>query len=215
MPSFNDLHLALARQINDPAAAAGTDGKVISSARRTDILNQAIREFIGLQVRVIEPAALYARILNVGALSNYLKQESKVLVSNATTLSGFTGGLAWIVSIRNTTNTATVEPLSQTKKSKVQAGDNRYLAPSTRYQLYVIEDGNILVVGSGATDTIAVQYIKQHTDLAVGGTILIPSEYHYEILDLSVARALEEKPTAEHLARAITARQRVYSKYGV
>lgn len=213
MPTFDELNLALSRQVDDPVGAAGTNGQLYSSARRIDALNQAIREFIRLQISVIDPSALYVRVLNIGALSNYIGNEAKNLASSATALSGFTGGLAWILSVRNTTNAATVEPVPQTLKGKAQVGDNRYLAPSTIYQLFVIEAGSILVLGSGATDSITVQYIKQHTDLSAGGTILIPSEYHQDILDLAVARALEYNPSGLNISRSTLAKQRVYQKY--
>jgi len=48
-PNFDNLHLYLSRKMQDPVAAAGTDGGVFTSAERTDYLNRA-NKFIQLVV---------------------------------------------------------------------------------------------------------------------------------------------------------------------
>lgn len=215
MPTFDNLNLSLARNIGDPVATASTNGSQISSARRVDILNQAIREFIALQVKVKDADCLYAAVINTAPLSSYIKERDASLSSSALALSGFTGGLAYILSARNDLDNAAIKPLPLRFRQFAQAENvTTYYTPGTNNQYYILEDGNFTVLGSSsATANVNISYLTQHTDLAAGGTILIPSEYHHEILDLATARALEEKPTSENLSRAIVTRQRVYQRY--
>lgn len=49
-PNFDGLHLYLSRKVQDPVAAAATDGSVLSSAMRTDYLNRA-NNFIQMVVQ--------------------------------------------------------------------------------------------------------------------------------------------------------------------
>lgn len=213
MPTFDGLNLSLSREIDDPVGAAGTDGKAISSARRIDILNQAIREWIRMQVKVLDETALSAEVVNSAGLVNYIKDSGSIALSaNAYALSSLTGGCSWILSALNVTSAALIKPLPLRLKNLANAAVvTNYFTPSTINQFYVLENGNFLNLGGGATNSVKIEYIIPHVDLASGGTILIPSEYHYQILDLAIARALEELPSATNITRSTLIRKR----YGV
>ena len=117
-------------------------------------------------------------------------------------LSSWTGGVAYIFSVKN--GSTFVKPISQERKTFSDVELNDYLKTSSTNQFWLLEAGDIHVLGCGATDSVTLRYLKQHTDLSAGGAtdILIPNQYNDEILQTSELMYLKEKADQMSLARA-------------
>ncbi len=202
MPTFDQLNISLSRRVDDPVAAAATDGPRFSSAMRIDWLNEAIRRWILKQVRIV-PGTLQAYPVDEIALQNYIKQDSVAMVANVKPLSsGWAAAVAWIIDAYDTTLSLPINPLqSPNDRYQYDTGGNSYLLASTTNLFWTTSGGNFELLGGGATDTIKLKYICQHTDLAAAGTILVPANYHNQIIDLALQFFGEEYPQDETAAR--------------
>lgn len=203
-PNFDALSLRLSRELGDPVAAAATDGKRWSSTQRSAFLNAGIRTFILKAIRN----------QNFGALTGYVVEEAQSLSSNTKALSGWTGGVSWILSAYNVTDTVPIRPLRHHGlRSFIEPGGNQFITASASNQYWVKDGSSFRLIDGGTTtsDSIRLRFIKQHTDLAAGGAgdIAIGSEYWEQVLDLAVSIGLIEKPTGENVARSVILEQAV------
>lgn len=203
-PNYDALSVRLSRRLGDPAASAITDGKAYTSALRDTFINAAIVKLYKKNIFFTDLGSLRIEILDPGFFRGVLGNEGQALAANVKALSGWTGGVAWIISAKNSTTNTAIFPIRQRLKSVVETGSNTFLAASTTNQFYSIENATLKVHGSGATDTIFLQYVKPHLALSANGAadIVVPDSYWEQVLDLAEALALEEHPTQANIARA-------------
>lgn len=194
MPTFDQLNLELARRIGDPVSAVGNNGARYTSAMRLFALNEGIRRFI----------AKTAKRGNVAALKEYKERDTQALVNNVLALSSWNGGVAWILDAYNVTDSQRIEPLSPGMEAYTESGAFTFMTASSTNQYYAIDGGDFRLLDGGTTtnDNIRLNYIKQHADLTTGGTILIPSEYHPQIIDLALMVLKENEGTSEAFAQS-------------
>lgn len=196
-PNFDALNLQHSRNIGDTVAAAATDGSAFSSAKRSSHLNAAIRNWMIDQLLVE----------NLNGLSSYVLEATASLTGNALSLaSGFTGGVLAVISVKNNNRATMVRKIPITMKHIVDnAYSNSFLATTSDNQYWTINGGNLVLIGSGATDSVSVIYVSRHTDLAVAGAsdIAIPPTYWTMILDYALLEALKEKPQTEEVVARI------------
>ena len=207
MPTFDEIQLEVAKRVGDPVAAVATAGSRFSSAQRVFAINEAIRRFIIKAVR--------AKL--EGALQNYIVTASQALVASVKPLSGFTGGVMGdaILSAYNVTDSVVVRELPARLEAQTRTGGNSYLTASATNQSYVIDTANFkLLDGASSTDVILLRYVSQHTDLANGGTILVPSEYHPQIIDLAVSVIKEMDASSEAFAQSQIKEEKVTRELG-
>jgi hypothetical protein len=142
---------------------------------------------------------------NFNALKGYIAIEEQALSNNTKALSGWTGGVAWILSAMNSTDGVIVRRLPDGYESVAKSGSNSYYTPSSTEQFWKQEGSTFrLLDGSTTTnDTIRLEYVKQHSALSAGGAsdILIGAEYWDEILKLAYVNAMEEKTTKMEIAK--------------
>ncbi len=142
-------------------SAATTDGDTISSAYRSQFLNDGIRNCI----------YKWAANRDWMALRHYIKDGTATLSAGASLLTAWTGTPFIIISARNSTDGMVIKPVPSELKHYFDTGEySNYFAPSTTKQYYSVENGYFtLLDGTGtSTDTIYLRYIKQHTDLTAG-----------------------------------------------
>jgi hypothetical protein len=159
-PLFDALSVSLSRMIEDPVSSATTDGDAITSAMRSQFLNEGIRRCIKRWVAQG----------NQDAIREYINTESQTLASSTKALSSWTGGVFAILAARNTTDTAIPIPLSNQLVAEATSGVNRWLLASSSNQKYYLNGGNFVLLGGTATSAISLTYVKQHTDLVAGGS---------------------------------------------
>ena len=203
-PLFDAISVQHSRFIGDSVAAAATDGKVWSSAQRSNQINLAIRRLIDKHLKralAADKAGMDAS-WHYGFLQGYITEEAQSLSASVKALSSWTGGVAYIFSVKN--GSTFVKPISQERKTFSDVELNDYLKTSSTNQFWLLEAGDIHVLGCGATDSVTLRYLKQHTDLSAGGAtdILIPNQYNDEILQTSELMYLKEKADQMSLARA-------------
>jgi len=205
MPTnYDALAVRLSRRLGDPASAAQTDGKRFTSALRDTFLNAAIKKLYVKYLRFINRDALAVELIEPGFFRGVLTNEGQALSSGAQTLSTWTGGVAWIVSARNSSTPGQVLPLPLRLKSAVESSVNTFLTANSSNQFYTIQTSSIKVFGSAANDTIVLDYVKPHALLVsnAGSDIVVPDHYWEQVLDLAEAIALQEFPTQSNIARA-------------
>lgn len=194
-PLYDAISVRHSRNIGDKVTAAATDGVVWSSAQRDTHLNAAIRRWMLLKWQQQDFLAL----------QNYVNGEAQALAANIKALSGWTGGVSFILSAINTTQSPNVivKPLPEKLRVAVASGANSYLNATAANEWWVINAGSIYVYGAGATDNINLQYVKGHTDMVNAATNdwLVPSLEANAILDLALVEAMGEKATQENVAR--------------
>lgn len=205
-PNYDALHVRLSRMIGDPVAAAATNGNSFTSALRDHFLNDGVRRLMNHYVKMRGYDSFSAIMVEPAFFAGgYLADEAQTLASNVKALSSWTGGVFSIVTARNATASPNVviNPLPHRYKDLARTGVNRYLNPATGNQWYIIEGATLRVLGSGATDSVNLQYIKPHTDLTNGNAtdILVPAAYWNEVLDEAYKIFAEEYPEEESLAR--------------
>ena len=191
-PILDPLSVQHSKNIGDTVAAAGTDGKRWSSAQRTYHINEAIRRWIRKMIAVKNWAALRA----------YVQNESAALSSNELTVASFTDGIPdTIISVYDTTLTNQVDPLPP-ELSRFEAENEETAIVSGLY--FTWDNSKLAVLNSGASDTIKVQYVKQHTDViqSTGPDVAVPNSYYPQLLNLAEAIARREFPIPQNIARA-------------
>lgn len=197
-PKFDALHVFLSRRIDDAVALAATDGDRISSAKRSQYLNEGIRNWMKKKFQSGDYSPLRGMV----------NQESKAMVGSVMTLgtsSGWTGGVAHIIDAVNTTPTTDVivRPLPENLYNYSTLGLNKYFLSSSTNQFYVEDAGNFRLLGGAATDTIQLRYVKQHPDMtqAYATDISIDEQYYDEVLDEAERVYLLEYPSQDNTAR--------------
>ena len=191
-PILDPLSVQHSKNIGDTVAAAGTDGKRWSSAQRTYHINEAIRRWIRKMIAV----------KNFGALRAYVQNESAALSSNELTVASFSDGVPdTILSVYDTTLTNQVDPLPP-ELSRWEAENEETAIVSGLY--FVWDNSKLTVLNAGASDTVKVQYVKQHTDVvqSTGPDIAVPNSYYPQLLNLAEAIARREFPIPQNIARA-------------
>jgi len=214
-PNFDALNLQHSKNIGDPVAAAGTDGKRWSSAQRTYHLNEAIRRWIRKQY--IAGMSRESRSQDAGraweSLGSYVVQSSETLSSSSLAFSSFSGGApAHIIAVYNVTDGVVVKRLPQKFVSYANSNANSFLASSSSNE-YWYSEGDKLHIDSNsegsASALVSVIYVKRHTDLSVAGAsdIAVPSNSWDQIQDLAFKVAMEEVGDSESAARGILKEQ--------
>lgn len=206
-PNYDALHVRLSRMIGDPVSAAANNGNGgQTSALRDHYLNDGIRRLMNHYIRMRGYDSFSASMIEPAFFSGgYLADEAQTLGSNVKTLASWTGGVFCIITARNATASPNIviNPIPHKYKDLARTSSNRYLTPATGNQWYIIEGASLRVLGSGATDSVNLQYIKPHTDLtnANATDILVPPAYWNEVLDEAYKIFAEEYPEEESLAR--------------
>lgn len=180
-PNFDALSVQHSRNMNDLVATAATDGATFSSAQRTNHLNQACRRWL------VMASQAGSKI----ALGGYILTANKAMTSNAVSLTdaAFSNGIFKVLGVVNATPTPDVyvKELPEPLYGAALVGLNKFLTPSATDTYWVVANGNLVVLGSGATDSLSVHFIQKHADLSAGGStdILVPSQSWPQILDLA------------------------------
>lgn len=186
-PNWDAMSVDLSKKLDDAVAAATSDGDVWTSAQRDLLLNNACRKWMLKQFAAG----------NMNALKSYKNREGQALSNNSKALSGWTGGVFAILSAYNSTDALIVNRLPDGYVGVARAGANTYYTPSITNQFFVIEAGSFILMDAGTTttDTIVLEYIKEHTALSANGAsdTSIPAGYYHEIVSLAVAEAREER----------------------
>jgi hypothetical protein len=193
-PNFNALVVTLSYMIDDPVAAAGTSGDVVTSAQRVTFLNDAVRICLNK----------WASERNWVALRSYLKDGSANLTNNAAALSSWTGTPFIIISARNSTDSVYIRPVPQEYKHVFQTSEySNYFTGSATAQWYSIEDGNFTLIDGGttSTDAIYLRYVMGHTNLTVDNAtdILVDSQFWGELLNEAYKIYLRRVPTNKNI----------------
>ena len=204
-PNFDALSVQHSKNINDPVAAAATNGFRWTSAQRTYHLNEAIRRLLKLFARVarmkVEAGVPASREMDF--LDSYMAVEAQSLSNNIKALSSWTGGVMEILSAYNATDSLPINRLKDTLYSHVQTGGNSFLTASTTRQYWLRDASSFRLVDGGTTtgDSISLRYVKPHTDLSAGGAsdILVTSTYWGLVLDMAMKVALEENADSESI----------------
>ena len=194
-PIYDALSVQHSKNIGDPVSPASTDGKIWSSVQRDNHFNVAIKRWMLRQ----------AQGDNLNALGGYVGSESQSLSSNVVARSTYTGGVFYIISAYNATNSVFIDRLDEGMRLDIVNGRIPFLTPTT-YQEYWSREGlNIRIYGAGATDSVTLHYVKEHTDLSAGASadIVVPKTYHGEILDLAYKVAQEENADPQFMQIAM------------
>lgn len=161
-PNYDALHVRFSRMISDPVDAATTDGKRYSGTLRDHYFNAGIRQWIRkkIQNKDWEPLRGYIRT-GAGTLNS-----SKVL-----SITSFSPAVDKILSVYDTTKTKYVTP--------IPAGVDRYELENPASALvsgfyYAIENNDLLIIGAAASDSVKVEYVAQHSNLAANGGSEVP-----------------------------------------
>lgn len=183
--------------LGDPVAAATTDGKIWTGALRDVMFNQAQNRWMRKQIE--------AR--NWNALRGYVTTEAQSLANNAKALTGWTGGVSWILSAWNATDNIAVNRLPDGYDAVARAGTNTYYTGSTTVQFWKQEAETFRLIDGGTTtgDSIRLEYVKAPVTLASNGAsevMVIPPVYWDELVDMAFKIAKEEKADRESMAIA-------------
>jgi hypothetical protein len=120
-------------------------------------------------------------------------------------VTGFTGGIAGILSCWNVTTGTPILPLGGDKEAVIRsAGYGSYIKPSSACQYYMIQDGAFVLVASASgnlTDNVVIMSVAPYIDLVIGGTILFPIEYHTQILADAYKLSCIEDPSDKNITR--------------
>jgi hypothetical protein len=201
--TFDEMNLKLARMLDDPVASVSTDGQRYSSAMRVDWLNHAMRDFHRSNLSFQSEEGLECSVVNAHAMRNYIQENNYTLSGGATPLT--IANVAGILSSWNINTGTPILPLGGDKEAVIRnAGYGSYIKPSSNKQYYMIQNGNFVLVSSGTTndsDVITLMLVTPYVDLAVGGTMLFPTEYHTQILADAYKLYCIEDPTEKNLIR--------------
>ena len=201
-PLFDAVSVRFSRIIEDPVAAAATDGDLYTAVYREVCLNAGIRRLM-LRFAPQEPPGVVPFLVNEDFLRSYLVTEAQSLVASVKALSGWTGGAFGVVSAYNVTDEQIVYPASNSFREELQTGNNIYYLASSGQQRYTVNAGQFTLFGGTATSSIRLTYIKQHTAMANGAASdwLIAPQYEDMVLDESFKYFCEENPSQENVVR--------------
>lgn len=212
-PNFDALSVQQSKNIGDPVAAATTDGKRWSSAQRSYHLNEAIRRWLRKQFLngMIRESRTQDAGKNWENLGSYVVQGTGALTASVKSLSSFDGTntVAHIIDCYNSTDAVPVKRLPQHFYRWAQTGGNSFLTSSATNQFFVVDGGNIRLLGGTATSTLSLRFVKAHSDLSANGSsdIAIPSQSWDQILDLAFKVAMEEVGDSESAAKGLIKEQ--------
>lgn len=185
--NYDALHVRLSRMLGDPVAAASTDGKVWTSARRDILLNNAVRRWM------LESAEKQ----NWNALQEFIEEESEALTNNEVAFSSFTGDVFEVIWAKNTTKGVPIRRMPEF----VDEDDNSYFEPDVKDQWWKREGTNFKLIDGESTtgDTVRLRYVKKQPDMtnAYASDIMVPSQYFGIILDYALELGIQEKPDPE------------------
>lgn len=192
-PNYDSLSVQHSRNIGDAVSSASSDGNQATSAMRDIHLNNAIKKFV--QIKYLAK--------DYSCISRYVNETSATaLTSNVLSLSGLTPACAWIISVTNTTAGLPVREIPQELVDYVSVASttNDFIKSSSTNQQHVREGVNVRVLGSGATDSVKIRYVAQHTTLSAGGSsdIIIDSQYWNIILELAKQEFYTDFPNEEN-----------------
>ena len=220
-PNWDAISVRHAMNISDPAAGAVATGNGLrwTSAQRDSHINAAVRRWMLKHVsagKKKEEQGLDASI-NWEALSGYLNEEAQSLVANVKTLASWTGGVAHIIGAYDTTTSVPIKSFTGRNRFFTGTGGNQYLLAGLANLFYVLDAASIRVIGSAATDSITLRYVKQHTDLSANGAsdIVVPSAFWHQIQDLAFKVAAEETGEADKLQVAALKEQVIDKEIGL
>ena len=194
-PIYDALSVQHSKNIGDPASSASTDGKIWSSVQRDNHFNVAIKRWMLRQ----------AQDGNLNALRGYIGTDSQSLSSNVVARTTYSGSVFYIISAYNATNSVFIDRIDENLRLDIVNSRIPFLAPTTYQEYWSYEGLNIRIYGAGATDSITLHYVKEHTDLSAGASadIVIPKTHHGEILDLAYKVAQEENADPEFMQIAM------------
>jgi hypothetical protein len=134
---------------------------------------------------------------NWNALVNYLGLDSSTYSASAKTLTSFSGGCWFPLSLYDSGSNLPIKRIwnNQRYTSAGYGGGNKYLTASATNPMFMLTNGSVVIFGLGATPTIVTRYVKAHSDLSASGTsdILVPSPFWYQVLDLALKEANIER----------------------
>jgi len=193
-PNFDSLSVSLSHLIDDPVAAAATDGSTVTSAYRTIFLNDGVRNCLRNWVQRGDWMAL----------RSYLLDGSATLENNSKTLSSWTGTPFIILSAKNSTDNVLINEAPQELKHVLDTGMySNYFTASATNQFYVVTGGSFVLIDGGTTtgDTVYLRYVKEHTNLTVANStdIEIDSQYWDELLQEAYKIYLRRYPTTKNM----------------
>jgi hypothetical protein len=193
-PNFNALVVTLSYMIDDPVAAAATNGDTITSAQRVTFLNDAVRICLNK----------WAASENYTALRSYLLDGSANLTNSVAALSSWTGTPFIILSAKNSTDNVYIRPAPQRLKHAFETSEySNYFKASTTAQWYSVENGNFTLLDgtTTSTDAIYLRYIKGHTNLTVDNAtdIGIDAQFWGELLNEAYKIYLQRVPTNKNI----------------
>lgn len=201
--NYDILHLRFARMIDDPVAAATSDGDQFTSARRSSWLNQGIRNWVDKSLASGD----------LTPIRGYINVESKALIASVITLGPsatapavfYTGGVHRILSAIDTTPTApvVVRRMPNELYDYARLGTNKYLIPSASNCYYTEENGTLKLYGGGATDTVQLTYVKLIPEYTANyaSDIAIDTSWYDNVLNESYAVFVKEYPSKDNTAR--------------
>ncbi len=178
IPLYDALSVRLSRMAGDTVSSATTDGNKATSALRDIILNNAIRVFIDRKIKERDEEALRGYLT---------KSASTAMVGNILDVSAFSPKVHDLWSCYNDTGNVPIYPIPQ----GYTFGQLKNITISTGYlpNYFQFQSNKIYVTGAGATDSVTVVYVGQHTDLTAntGSTdIAIDSPYWNELLQIAL-----------------------------
>jgi hypothetical protein len=204
-PLFDAISVQHSRNIGDAVAAAATDGSSITSAQRTQHINNAIRRFIRVKYLTKD----------YDCIIQYINESAATaMTSNLLSLSGLTPTVAWIIDIKNTTGTVQfVKPLPQELQIYFNSNvtTNSFLQPSSTNQYWTRKGTSVQNFGGGATDNLVIRYVAQHTALSAGGSsdILIDNQYYDIIYEMALQEYYSDYPDEVNAIRMKSSTERL------
>lgn len=201
-PLYDAASVRFSRMIEDPVAAAATDGDQYTTAYRDVCINAGIRRLM-LKFAPQEPPGTVPFVVNEDFLRSYLVTEAQTLAASVKTLASWTGGVFGILSAYNVTDEQIVYPASNIFREELQTGNNGYYIASSGQQRYTVNAASFTLFGGTATSSIRLTYIKQHTAMVNGASSdwLIPAQYEDIVLDEAFKVFCEENPSQENVIR--------------
>jgi hypothetical protein len=186
--NFDALHLRLSRKIDDPVAAAATDGSEVTQALRTDLLNRANRV---IQNRVLTMAAgdwTQRRDVVMRYIPGLVTTQSITWASGSATLaSDFS---YWVECRDSTAGLMTYHPSKAELDGNLNSNiDAAFAILGT--SIYGYDNGS--AIGNGATGTL--YYVKTDARASNGDTndITIDGIWFDMVVDIAALLYHEEK----------------------
>lgn len=193
-PNYDNLHLRLARMIDDRVTVATANGNAITSALRDVFLNNGIRKWVDKKITIEDREALRSYIKERVIPVDALFQIQTALLSPK---------IYHLMTVWNETLKLQVFPTPVGVARRVF--ETTYTAGIIHnlYYQWLKENQAIRFVGSSPGNNIEFIIVEQHTDLTANNAtdILIETQYFDEVLDEAFLLYCQEYPTAENIAR--------------